>query len=166
MSFDFFNLSNLAFGSKLTMAFTQLERLVKEAVEHIDLLVRDLRIYAKYLNRNYEVSAPEKAGDAVRSDELYSLISEKVIVNDITYIAGELYIDCVVFNPDTGRITKVSGYSTLASGYCYFDYAISNIDTGKPAKFFTDQDKSHGVELFKFTANKSAKTCKIDWSLK
>ena len=29
MPFDFFNLSNLAFGNKLTVAFTQLERLVR-----------------------------------------------------------------------------------------------------------------------------------------
>ena len=35
MTFDFFNTSNLAFGSKLTKAFNQLDRLCNEAEENI-----------------------------------------------------------------------------------------------------------------------------------
>lgn len=166
MPFDFFNLSNLAFGSKLTMAFTQLENLVKEAANHIGVLLRDIRVYAQYLNRNYQIGAPVNEDDAVRADELYSLISEKVIVNEISYVGRELYIDCIVFNTNTGRITKVSGYTTLTSGYCYFDYAISNSDTFRDARFFSDKNSSHGVELFSFTTNTSAKTASITWSIK
>lgn len=165
MPFDFFNLSNLAFGNKLTMAFTQLQRLVNEARKHIEILVRDLQVYAKYLNRNYQIIQPEKGTDGCRVDELYNIIAERVIVNDISYISGELYIDCIVFNRNTGRITKVSGYSTLNEGYCYFNYAISNNDISRQAAFYTDRNPSHGVELFKFTTNKTNKTVDIEWSL-
>lgn len=166
MPFDFFNLSNLAFGNRLTAAFVQLERLVKEAGEHINILVRDLRIYSKYLNRNYQLSEPTKSTDGCRVNELYSIIAEKVIVNDITYIAGELEIECIVFNPNTGNITKLSGYTTLKSGYCYFNYSISNNDIARPALFFSDESVLHGVKLFKFTTNSTNKTATIKWSIK
>lgn len=166
MPFDFFNLSNLAFGNKLTMAFTQLTRLANEAKDHIEILVRDLRIYAQYLNRNYQLTAPHKGSDGCRVNELYDIISEKVIVNDISYSAGRLYLDCIVFNPSIGRITKLRGDTTLTSGWCYFNYAISNSDTSRQANFYSDQNSLHGVELFKFTVNKSAKTVTINWILR
>ena len=67
MPFDFFNLSNLAFGNKLTVAFTQLERLVREASEHIGILIQDLRAYSKYLNRNYIIPEPVNNTDGCSS---------------------------------------------------------------------------------------------------
>lgn len=166
MPFDFFNLSNLAFGNKLTLAFTQLERLVQEAREHIDILIRDIRIYAKYLNRNYQIPAPVKGSDGCRVDELLSIISEKVIVNNISYVSGELELDCIVFNPLTGIITKLQGYTTLSNGYCYFNYATSNNSVSKPALFFSDKNTIHGIELFKFKTDSKNKTVTIDWSIK
>lgn len=165
MPFDFFNLSNLAFGNKLTLAFTQLERLAREAKEHIDILIRDIRIYAKYLNRNYQIPTPIKGSDGCRVDELFSIISEKVIVNNISYISGELELDCIVFNPTTGLITKLQGYTTLTSGYCYFNYATSNNSVSKSASFFSDENVTHGIKLFKFKANPTNKTVTIDWSI-
>lgn len=166
MPFDFFNLSNLAFGGRLTLAFTQLERLVREAKEHIDILIRDLRIYGKYLNRNYQLSEPIKSTDGCRVDELYSIVADNIIVNDISYTSGELELDCVVFNANNGIVTKLQGYTTLKSGYCYFNYAISNNDTNRPALFFSDESSSHGVKLFKFVVNTSNKTVRIDWNIR
>lgn len=166
MPFDFFNLSNLAFGNKLTMAFTQLERLVKDAEEHIRILTRDLDVYAKYLNKNYQLPEPTQADSGCRVDELYDIIAENVIVRDISYEAGRLYLDCAIFNHSTGRITQISGSTTLKSGYCYFNYAISNNDTSRPANFFSDKNESRGVLLFKFTVNTTNKTVKIEWSIR
>lgn len=165
MPFDFFNLSNLAFGNKLTIVFTQLERLVKEAQEHIDILIRDIRTYSKYLNRNYLLSAPVNGTDGCRVDELYSIISERVIVEDISYIGKELSVDCTIFNSNTGGITKIQGFTTLTDGYCYFNYSTSNNSVSKPALFFTDESVVHGVQLFKFTANTTNNTVKIEWRL-
>ncbi len=167
MPFDFFNLSNLAFGNRLTMAFTQLSQLVKEASEHIEILVKDLRAYAQYLNRNYQIAdPPEKAGDGCRVNELYDIISERIIVKNMSYTLGELEIDCMIFNPETGRITNVKGYTTLKSGYCYFDYAVSNNSTVKQAIFYADKPtNTNRTELFKFTANTTDKTVKIEWTL-
>lgn len=166
MPFDFFNLSNLAFGNKLTLAFTQLERLVKEAKEHIDLLIQDLRVYAKYLNKNYQLPPPTKGADGCRVDELYAIIAEKVLVNNISYNNGVFSVDCIVFNNSTGRITKIKGDTTLKSGWCYFNYASSNSSSSQEAKFYSDENANHGVKLLKFTTNTSNKTVKIDWSIK
>lgn len=164
MPFDFFNLSNLAFGNKLTLAFIQLQQKVKEASEYILSLIRNLSIYSQYLNRNYQLAgAPEKGTDGCRVNELYDIISEKVIVNDISYIGGELSLDCMIFNPTTGRITKLFGYTTLKEGYCYFNYSISNTDPARQASFFADDNNSHGVKLFKYSVNTSTKKVSITW---
>lgn len=166
MPFDFFNLSNLAFGNKLTLAFTQLERLVKEDREHIDILIRDIRIYAKYLNRNYQIPAPLKGSDGCRVDELFSIISERVIVDNISYSIGELRLECIIFSPSTGIVTKLQGYTDLKEGYCYFNRASSNNSVSKPALFFSDKNTVHGIELFKFKTDSKNKTVTIDWSIK
>lgn len=166
MPFDYFNLSNLAFGNRLTIVFKQLERLTQEAKEHIDILLQDLRAYSKYLNRNYQLSEPAKATDGCRVNELFDIISEKVIVEDISYVNNELNLSCVVFNKSNGIITKLDGYTTLKSGYCYFNYAISNNSVSRPALFFSNESSSNGVKLFKFTVNTTNKTVKIDWSIK
>lgn len=166
MPFNFFNLSNLAFGNKLTVAFTQLERLVREASEHIGILIQDLRAYSKYLNRNYIIPEPVNNTDGCRVDELYSIIAEKVIVNDISYSNKELNLDCIIYNNNSGIITRLSGTTTLTSGYCYFNYASSNNSVGRTASFYTDENVLHGVKLFKFTVNTKNKTVKIDWSIR
>ena len=54
MSFDFFNTSYLAFGSKLYAAFVTLENLIMEAEDNLEQVKSDQAIYDEYLNKNYQ----------------------------------------------------------------------------------------------------------------
>lgn len=65
MTFDFFNTSNLAFGSKLTKAFNQLDRLCNEAEENIAKFLNQQSIFRDYVHRNYQVPVPTRVHQLV-----------------------------------------------------------------------------------------------------
>ena len=51
MSFDFFNTSLLAFGSKLYAAFVTLDALIREAESNVNQVISDQAIFNEYLNK-------------------------------------------------------------------------------------------------------------------
>ena len=53
MTFNFFNTSRLAFGSKLTAAFKQLNNMMDNSLEAVDRALSDLDYYQQYINKNY-----------------------------------------------------------------------------------------------------------------
>ena len=67
MTFEFFNTSNLAFGSKLTSAFKTLDDMAQRSSNNINTLLSDLEFYEQYLDRNYRVPAPTTGTMAART---------------------------------------------------------------------------------------------------
>lgn len=164
MTFDFFNISNLAFGDKLTSAFIQLDNLTKEAENNLEYVLNNQQIFQQYVNRNYRVPIPIKPEMACRVDELFNLIKNIGGLKKLDYdkTTHTLTVDYVEYNEDTDRITHVTGSTDIfdtgnQEGYCFFIRAVSNKNLEKEARFSFENDrKSSEIELFRFRLNKDA----------
>ena len=77
MTFEFFNTSSLAFGSKLTAAFKQLNNTMTYSLENIDRVLSDLDYYQQYIEKNYRVPSPTRPQMAVRTNEIFSVINAR-----------------------------------------------------------------------------------------
>lgn len=159
MSFDFFNVSHLAFGSKLTAAFKQLEKLKNEAELNLNnvLMVQD--IYKEYNARNYQIPVPSGLDSPCRVDEVFQVIDAPFIIKKMEYTGGKLYVDILTFNSTTLRITCASGSTDLKEGSAYYDQSISNLVTGRDIKFVSKSKAETGTKLFDFRIDNNGYIC-------
>lgn len=152
MTFDFFNTSALAFGSKLTHAFTQLNNQLAMAQSNLDSLLDDQAIFDQYLNRNYQVPIPSRPDMACRVDEAFNFIRNCYGFNDITFSEDEgLTVDVTFFNSYTDRITHATGNTELTEGYAYVREATAANKPDRTIRFSEDEGlKGNDILLFKF----------------
>lgn len=151
MPFDFFNPSNSAFGNKLTAAFRQLEGLAEEATNNITNSIADLSTFSQYLNRNYQVPAPDRADAACRVNELMNIADDGDLIREIKYSGGKVIATVAIHTKASGRITIASGETTLTSGYAYTRLSVSNKSTGAQILFASSAGQTSGVVLFKYS---------------
>lgn len=152
MSFDFFNTSYLAFGSKLYAAFVTLENLIKEAKDNVKQVKSDQAIYDEYLNKNYQVPKPSKASAPCRVDELFDIVNDKpVYIRKLQYSNGLLSVDIGLFNRNNNRITRLTGSTGAKLGYCYYSTeAVSNTNPDRELHFVDDITRANGTILFEY----------------
>lgn len=155
MSFDFFNTSYLAFGSKLTAAFITLNRLAEEAENNIEQVYKDQEIFNQYLNRNYLVPKPNSPDAPCRSDEFFDLMNDKEIyIRKIIYDNNKLEVKLTAFNRTNNRITKLSGSTKIKEGYACYKEAVSNIKHDRTIEFVEKQEDIKGIVLFQYRIDK------------
>lgn len=156
MSFDYFNSSSLAFGTKLTAAFNTLERLKKDAQSNIDKVFEDQAIYSEYLNRNYQVPAPSSADSPCRTNEIFDALNDRSFyLRSISYSSRTLTVKACLFNRSNNRITTLEGSTTTKSGYAYYTEAVSNSNTNKTLYFTDSESKITGTQLFQYRIDSS-----------
>lgn len=151
MTFDFFNTSNLAFGSKLTAVFNTLEGLSTEAEDNLNVIIKVKEIYDNYTNRNYIAPRPTRPDAACRSNEVFDIIDNADCIKDISYSGGKLKVAYNIFNRNTNRYTIASGETTLKEGYAFAKNSISNRNPLSEVTFVSKYDASKGHFLFRYS---------------
>lgn len=150
MTFDFFNTSHLAFGSKLTKAFLQLDRLCTEAEENQANLKLILQEYEQYSNRNYKAPFPTRPDAPCRTNEIFDIIND---LNSIKYIRlnSEGNLECAInlFKRVSNRFTIASGTTELKEGYASVIDSVSNARPEREIQF-TETYPTAGNFLFQF----------------
>lgn len=159
MSFDFFNNSHLAFGSKLTAAFKQLEKIKGEAELNLQNVLSVQDIYKEYISRNYQIPVPSDLNSPCRVDEVFQIIDAPFVVKRMEYKNGKLYVDILTFNSTTLRITCASGETDLKEGSAYYEQSISNLTTGREIKFVSKSKAETGTKLFDFRIDNNGYIC-------
>lgn len=159
MSFDFFNTSHLAFGSKLTAAFKQLEKLKNEAELNLKNVLATQDVYKQYIERNYQVPVPSGLDSPCRVDEVFQIIDAPLIIKRMERVNDVLYVDILSFNKITLRITNASGNTTLKEGSAYYEQAISNTTSGVDIKFVGKNKAETGTKLFDFRIDNNGYIC-------
>lgn len=150
MPFDYFNTGYLAFGSKLTRAFRQLEKMFNDAEDNIGVTLKNLEILGDYVNRNYRAPFPTSEDMAVRCSELFDVINDSYYFKELEYKDGTLRISINLFDRQTNRMTILSGSTSIKEGYAYFKKSVSNISPASTITFSEKQDDGLGVVLFKY----------------
>lgn len=156
MSFDFFNPSNLAFGSKLSAAFTQLNSLADAAEENLAKVYEIQSTLSQFDRKNYVVPKPSKPTSPCRTNEAFDLLNDtSVIVNKLEYTNSKLEVDINLFNRTNNRLTKGTGSTTLTKGYCYVKPATSNQKPDRELSFDKDLVFDKGDLLFQYEIDSS-----------
>lgn len=150
MAFDFFNTSNLAFGSKITSAFNTLNDLADDAMANLDQVFEDQAYFDQFRNRNYQVPIPIRLESPCRTDELYTLVNDAVVIKQLTYAGGKLIVKINLFDKSSNRYTIASGETTLTEGYAYVPMSISNEDASKVINFSNKVESLQGTLLFRY----------------
>ena len=150
MSFEYFNTSHLAFGSKLTKAFKQLEKMCIDGENNIAGFVEDVEYLGEYVNRNYRVPRPTSETSAVRVDDIIDVINDNYYIKEATYKDGIFRLSINFFNKAINRMTIASGSTDIRDGYAYFKSSISNSDPASEIKFVEKKDDTLGNLLFKY----------------
>lgn len=166
MPFDFFNTSALAFGIKLTSAFTQLDNLRQNAQRNINDILEAQDIFQEVIGKNYQVPAPVKPSSACRTNELFAIIESEVYIRSLDIVNGKLRVDIEKLDSRTNRVTAASGETDLKDGYAFVVPAISNKEMNKNIRFSSINDKeSSETLLFQFMIDNDNKvTIKGDYS--
>lgn len=156
MSFDYFNNSMLAFGSKLTRAFKTLEKLHLEAVANIEQVIEDQAIFNEYIDRNYQVARPTRDESPVRTDEVFNILNDKELyIRRLEYSENKLRVDLTLFNRSNNRITRLSGETSKKKGYVYFKSSISNQRPEGTLKFEDEPYLTDSDLLFQYRIDNS-----------
>lgn len=151
MSFDFFNPSHLAFGSKLTKAFNQLDRLYLDAQDAFNDLKRVYDTYNQYVGKNYLCPTPNRPDAPCRTNELFDLINDVNTIKELKVKGdGKLFCAVNIFKRSTNRITIASGETELKAGYVFYTPSISNRQPERTLQFVEDQADGDGNFLFEF----------------
>lgn len=126
MSFKYFNPTDLAFGQRLTAAFTELNNLAASAEENLSILDSQIDLVELAGYRHYQVPIPRELTDPCRSNELYQLLTNKFMaISKFIYEDGKFQIVAYLFNDSTMRITRLEGSSTITEGFVYYKEAYS-----------------------------------------
>lgn len=155
MSFEYFNTSHLAFGSKLTRAFRQLEKMCDDAELTIARFTSDVAYLGEYVNRNYRVPFPTSATSAVRANELFDVINDETIVKEMSYNNDIFTVAINRFNRENNRFTIGKGSTDLKKGYAFMSDSVSNLNPTSEIKFYEDLTNAKGKQLFKFRIDSS-----------
>lgn len=152
MSFDFFNNSYLAFGSKLTTAFNTLENMIVAAERNLEQVIKDQDLYKEYYNRNYLVPRPISPTSPCRANEIFDVMNDKnVYLNKLKYNGVNLEACIGLFNRSNNRITRLEGTTDLKEGYAFYSSeAISNSNVDRELKFVSDFEDVKGILLFQY----------------
>lgn len=150
MTFDFFNTSNLAFGSKITNAFNTLEELAADAEANLAQVFEDQEFFDQYKNRNYQVPVPLKPEAPCRTDELFNFVNDSAVIKQLEYSNNTLKVRINLFDKASNRYTIASGETTLKQGYAYVTPSISNEDASKIITFTEDKNALQGILLFQY----------------
>ena len=131
MSFDFFNTSYLAFGTKITKAFRSLATFLDDANKRLEYVQGQLAYLDQYINKNYRVSTPTSAGAPVRCKEMYDVLKNNPVADlNIQLATTDDVIDgisvrCTIFSPSKYKITNLSGEThELAKGSVYANLSV------------------------------------------
>lgn len=151
MSFEFFNTSSLAFGSKLTAAFKQLENSLTYSLENVDNVLAGLEYYQQYIDRNYRVPVPTRPQMAVRTNEIYTVIDEVRKIKQLEYDAEQdkFKVNIVFYNNSSHKVTNAVGETSLKSGYAFVSPAPSNNRLTREIRF-SGESKVQGSEILLF----------------
>lgn len=156
MTFDFFNPSHLAFGSKLTKAFNQLDRIYLDAKDAFDDLKRVYDTYNQYVGRNYLCPTPTRPDAPCRTNELFDLINDVNTIKELRVDnQGVLHCAVNIFKRSTNRITIASGTTELKSGYVFCTPSISNRQPERTLQFVEDESDGTGNFLFEYRIDDS-----------
>lgn len=153
MSFDFFNTSHLAFGSKLTYAFNELEKQLSIAENKVEKIREYLEIINQYSGRNYRVPQPDSAESPVRTNELFDIFNDKKASIQYFYYDNStqsLNLKVLLYDQNNNVMTMASGSTTLKEGYCYVKKAITNNSSNKTLTFVPEKDSKQGTLLFRY----------------
>lgn len=163
MPFDFFNISHLAFGNKITAAFKSLASKLDECNVHISTLSEMISAYNMFSGTNYLVPIPDSRLDAVQGNQIYNILKIKpYIVKELSFNEENCTITfkAIVINPSTNKITKIEGTSPadLTKGFAHITLNSSNdkINTPKSIQFDSLDKYNNFVEtsntqiLFKY----------------
>lgn len=152
MTFDYFNTSHLAFGSKITRAFNQLNKLTNEGQAKIDELLAIYELYNQFIDRNYPAPFPSRPDAPVRAKELFDIMNDGNSIRTI-YLdeeEDELHVKVTLFNRLTNRFTVGEGTTDLKSGYAFCSSSISNASPNREINFAEEYSDGHGRFLFQF----------------
>lgn len=151
MSYNFFNTSNLAFGNKLTRAFLNLNKEASDAEDSCKLFLDRWEYYQGLMNKNYKVPRPADPDSPCRTDELYSLLSNKpIMIKQMKFVDNKLKVTLLKFNVNTDRITKLTGETELKEGYIFIQEAISNQNPNREIQFVKDPINGVGEQLCQY----------------
>lgn len=153
MSFDFFNTSHLAFGSKLTQAFTELEKQLEFSKESIIRLQDYLDMVDSYTNRNYRAPVPSGETSPVRTNELFDIFNDKsCYIKDLYFNTNDnlVHVKLLLYDQTNNLFTAAAGTSSIKKGYCYVKKSISNNYPIQTLSFSKVQDSSKGTMLFQY----------------
>lgn len=155
MSFEYFNTSHLAFGSKLTRAFRQLEKMCNDAELTIGRYTSDVEYLGEYINRNYRAPMPINPSSPVRADEIFDAINDEIIIKEISYSDNTFTVSINYFNRTNNRFTIGKGSTTLKEGYAFIADSVSNSNPTAEIKFVKTAEQGKGKQLFKFRIDSS-----------
>lgn len=151
MSFDYFNVSHLAFGSKLTKAFSQLDRLCTEAEDNLVYLYQILDIFGEFIDRNYPCPFPTRGDAPVRAKELFDLLNDANALRKIYLDANEdLNVEVIMYKRQSNRFTVGTGKTSLKKGYVFCKDSVSNKNYERDLQFVENYDDGVGHFLFEF----------------
>lgn len=156
MSFDFFNTSHLAFGSKLTQAFNELEKDYQIASNNLASINEYLEIINQYASRNYRVPQPDSPTAPVRTNEIFDVFNDKPAnIIDFYYDSSEqkVYLKILFYDKNTNLMTMAEGNTTIKNGYCYTKKSITNNYPNKTLSFTDSKQDNLGVLLFQYNVN-------------
>lgn len=163
MTFNFFNPSHLAFGSKLTKAFNQLNKLCNEAEDNLDYLFQIYDTYKQYINRNYRAPFPTRGDAPCRVDELFDLINDAIIIKSLEVTEEEKFHCAInIFKRSTNRLTVAEGITELKKGYAFVRSSTSNQSPNRDIQFVENISEGQGSFLFQYRIDSDGSVNIID----
>lgn len=140
MSFDYFNVGQLAYGKKITAAFGTLEALSKDMDAGLENLINVLHYYNQYVGNNYKAPEPIRPDMPVRTNELFELVGRGYQFSKFRYSSGRVRIEFYYTHPTTHVMTFAKGSTTIKKGYAFFTPAIWNADNSRTIRFSDKND--------------------------
>lgn len=158
MTFEFFNTSRLAFGSKLTAAFKQLNNDLYYALQNMDSVLDALSFFDQYKNRNFRAPVPTRGQMVARVNELFALVDDMVTLQELKYEEEIFSVKTTFYTKGINRITNAVGSTSLKEGFAFVTIAPSNSRMTRQIRF-SDKDDRTGAEilLFGFRINENGK---------
>ena len=151
MTFEFFNTSRLAFGSKLTAAFKQLDNNLYYALQNMDNVLSALSFYDQYKNRNFRAPVPTRGQMVARVNELFALVDDMVTLQELKYEEETFSVKTTFYTKSINRITNAVGSTSLKEGFAFVTIAPSNSRMTRQIRFSSKDDKTGGeILLFGF----------------
>ncbi len=157
MPFDYFNNSHLAFGSRITRAFRQLESLANDAENLIENYSANLAYFSQYVNRNYPVPFPTNGYNPVQVAQLFDILNDEINIRELYFDGEKLHVKINYFNNANNRFVIASGETTLKEGYAYIKMGISNSNPEGEILFSENEIYASRFLLFRYRIDSNNK---------